>query len=35
MKAAFQWDDAFRLDDQLDDEERAVRDANRACSRGS
>ena len=27
MKAAFQWDDAFRLDDQLDDEERAVRDA--------
>src|SRR5690348_3841869 len=29
MKAAFQWDDAFRLDDQLDDEERAVRDAAR------
>ena len=27
MKATFQWDDAFRLDDQLDDDERAVRDA--------
>ena len=27
MKTAFQWDDALRLDDQLDDEERAVRDA--------
>jgi glutaryl-CoA dehydrogenase len=27
MKTAFQWDDAFRLDDQLSDEERAVRDA--------
>src|SRR5436190_14036251 len=30
MKTPFQWDDAFRLDDQLDDEERAVRDAARA-----
>jgi len=29
MKAAFQWDDAFRLDDQLSDDERAVRDAAR------
>ena len=29
MKAAFQWDDALRLEDQLDDEERAVRDAAR------
>ena len=27
MKTAFQWDDAFRLDDQLSDDERAVRDA--------
>jgi glutaryl-CoA dehydrogenase len=27
MKAAFQWDDPFRLDDQLSDDERAVRDA--------
>jgi glutaryl-CoA dehydrogenase len=27
MKAAFQWDDPFRLDDQLSAEERAVRDA--------
>ena len=27
MKAAFQWDDALRLEDQLSDEERAVRDA--------
>jgi glutaryl-CoA dehydrogenase len=29
MKTAFQWDDPFRLDDQLSDEERAVRDAAR------
>lgn len=29
MKTAFQWDDAFRLDDQLSDDERAVRDAAR------
>src|SRR4051812_29113305 len=29
MKTAFQWDDAFRLDDQLGDDERAVRDAAR------
>src|SRR5258706_10394405 len=27
MKAAFQWDDAFLFDEQLSDEERAVRDA--------
>ena len=27
MKAAFQWDDAFLLNEQLSDEERAVRDA--------
>ena len=27
MKAAFKWNDAFLLDDQLSDEERAVRDA--------
>src|SRR2546425_3203376 len=27
MKTAFQWDDAFRLNDQLSDDERAVRDA--------
>ena len=27
MKTAFQWDDAFRLDDQLSDDERAIRDA--------
>jgi hypothetical protein len=27
MKTPFQWDDAFRLNDQLSDEERAVRDA--------
>ena len=27
MKAAFKWDDAFLFDDQLSDEERAVRDA--------
>ncbi len=27
MAIAFQWDDAFRLDDQLSDEERAIRDA--------
>jgi glutaryl-CoA dehydrogenase len=27
MKAAFQWDDPFRLDDQLSADERAVRDA--------
>src|SRR5262245_37655775 len=27
--AAFQWDDAFRFDEQLDDDERAVRDAAR------
>ena len=27
MKTEFQWDDAFRLDDQLSDDERAVRDA--------
>ncbi len=27
MKTAFKWDDALRLDDQLGDEERAVRDA--------
>ena len=26
-RAAFQWDDPFRLDDQLTDDERAVRDA--------
>ena len=29
MKAAFQWDDALRLDEQLSDDERAVRDAAR------
>ena len=29
MKTAFQWDDPFRLDDQLSDDERAVRDAAR------
>src|SRR2546423_6126601 len=29
MKATFEWDDAFRLDDQLSDDERAVRDAAR------
>lgn len=29
MKTAFQWDDPFRLDDQLGDDERAVRDAAR------
>ncbi|CAG1018127.1 partial glutaryl-CoA dehydrogenase, partial [Burkholderiaceae bacterium] len=29
MKTAFQWDDAFRFDEQLSDEERAVRDAAR------
>jgi glutaryl-CoA dehydrogenase len=27
MKTAFQWNDAFRFDDQLSDEERAIRDA--------
>ncbi|HKW82992.1 MAG TPA: acyl-CoA dehydrogenase, partial [Burkholderiaceae bacterium] len=27
MKAAFKWNDAFLLDDQLSAEERAVRDA--------
>ena len=27
MKAAFKWNDAFLLEDQLSDEERAVRDA--------
>ena len=27
MKAAFQWDDAFLLNEQLSDEERAIRDA--------
>ncbi len=27
MKTAFQWDDALRLDDQLSEDERAVRDA--------
>ncbi|MCC6852081.1 MAG: acyl-CoA dehydrogenase [Rubrivivax sp.] len=30
MKTAFAWDDPFRLDDQLSDDERAVRDAARA-----
>jgi glutaryl-CoA dehydrogenase len=30
MKAAFQWDDPFRLDDQLSADERAVRDAAQA-----
>jgi glutaryl-CoA dehydrogenase len=29
MKTAFQWDDAFRFDDQLSDDERAIRDAAR------
>ena len=29
-KASFQWDDAFRFDEQLSEEERAVRDAARA-----
>ena len=27
MKTAFQWDDAFRLEDQLSNDERAIRDA--------
>src|SRR5437762_13917261 len=30
MKTAFHWDDAFRFDDQLSGDERAVRDAARA-----
>jgi len=30
MKARFDWEDPFRLDDQLSDDERAVRDAARA-----
>jgi glutaryl-CoA dehydrogenase len=30
MKTAFQWDDPFRLDEQLSDDERAVRDAARS-----
>ena len=29
-KTQFQWDDPFRLSDQLSDEERAIRDAARA-----
>ncbi|HZN86579.1 MAG TPA: acyl-CoA dehydrogenase [Burkholderiales bacterium] len=34
MKAAFQWDDPFRLDDQLSEDERAVRDAAREYAQG-